>query len=164
MGDGHVYFASNHELEYSNNPDDKVTIGARFANDGNHYYGNHNYTAEIVVSHPVSTIDLTLLAHAGLTDIAASSGVNVQYMTASRDIQSTALRAEIHKLKDSIKMEVQLDPPLTQNLFSRICIVVEIKLWSIVYLFSLTFNWNFWINKSTIYYSCRINITGFKCM
>jgi len=103
---GREYYACRHELEYSSDPSDKLVLSTRFADDGNFYYGNHNYTMLVTVSHPTSTIDTTFASHVAITDMSLSTGTNIEYMTYERELKNAYMRAEIHKIRNTLKMEL----------------------------------------------------------
>ena len=54
--DGNVFFSSRHELTYSVDTRNDVILFTKISDEGNARYGNHNFTAQVYVSHKVSTV------------------------------------------------------------------------------------------------------------
>jgi hypothetical protein len=101
-----VIFDGTMEVEYTNSP---IKMSARLENQPEEY-GAFNYTLNLAVSHPRSTIDIKSVAFVANSRRAMGSGLLINYQTAQRDNKMVALRAEINKIKKTF--EAVIDTPM----------------------------------------------------
>lgn len=106
LNDNKVLFNGNMEVEATSSP---LKLSA-LLEDKAQESGAFDYTLTLGVSHPRTTLDMTIIADIANTRQVMKSGLVLNYMTAKRDNKMMALRADIDKLQKTLKVE--LDTPM----------------------------------------------------
>ena len=104
MNKDNFLYAGKTELEYSSNPDEKLTVSGKVNDESNGR--RQNYSMSMQVSHPKSLINVDVMSHVGSTDNKMSAGMEMKYQTARRSQKNLLLRGEIDKLRKTISMQV----------------------------------------------------------
>ncbi|XP_050402855.1 uncharacterized protein LOC126819071 [Patella vulgata] len=102
---GRVIFDGKTELSYS--PDSRKTlILTSNVKDVSYDRTHKNYTMSLGISHPYTDTDVQLTSHIGRSTDKYSTGVELQYLTASRTQMNMVLLGEIDQLRRQINIEV----------------------------------------------------------
>jgi len=92
-------YSGRTEVEYSNDPSEKLVIAGSLGSSSN------NYTVNMRLSHPRSHININMDSHIADTDTKMSAGMNVNYLAAVRRTEENIyLRTEIDKIKKSMNL------------------------------------------------------------
>ncbi|KAL4235950.1 hypothetical protein ACF0H5_004338 [Mactra antiquata] len=101
---GNVLFEGTTELTYSKDSRKKITLFSKLEDIST--YGNKNYSFSVGVSHPYSTIDMTLNSHLGQSDDKYSAGVGMEYLTATKQKKKFQIDGTLDKIKKTISLEL----------------------------------------------------------
>jgi len=106
LNDNTVLFDGNMEIEATNSP---LKLSARLEEKAQQV-GFFDYTLDFGVQHRRTTLDMNIVADIANTRQVMKSGLLLNYMTARRDQKTMSLRADIDKVKETLKIE--LDTPV----------------------------------------------------
>jgi hypothetical protein len=106
LNDDKVLFNGRSEIDFLTTP---VAINVLLEDKATEY-GATNYTMTVGCSHPSSTLDIQVVAHAANSQSSMTSGIVVDYLTARRQQVNLQLQAQINKIKKS--MNIQIDTPM----------------------------------------------------
>ena len=106
LNENKVLFNGRSEIDFLTSP---VVVDV-LVEDKATEYGATNYSLTFGCSHPSSTLDLQLVAHAANSRSSMTSGIVVDYLTARRQNVNMQLQAQINKIKNAIS--IQLDTPM----------------------------------------------------
>jgi len=97
-------FSGRQELEYSTDARENLVMSARLQDLSRG--SDSNYSVEFGLSHPRSQIDIQMTSHVANGDAAMSAGMEMNYLTARRQMTNMRMRGEIEKLRKRMNMEL----------------------------------------------------------
>lgn len=68
----------------------------------------HNYTLQIGITHPSSSIDVSMVSHVANSRSAMSALMEMNYLTMKNHKKNMMLRGEIEKIRKRMNMEVEI--------------------------------------------------------
>ncbi|XP_067677413.1 uncharacterized protein [Haliotis asinina] len=106
LNDDRTVFNGKTQLSFSD--DDRKTITLTYSmGDTSSGNGDTRYSLVFGISHPHTDVDVKLTSHIGSSSEQASAGIEMIYLTASRETQNFALKGQFYTGRQIMKLKMQ---------------------------------------------------------
>ncbi|XP_041357851.1 uncharacterized protein LOC121374806 [Gigantopelta aegis] len=109
LNEGRTIFMGKTEISYSEDIRKLLTVMTSLE-DMSDSQPSRNYSFVFGITHPFTDVDATFKSQAGFSASMCSSSLDLNYLTAKKEIQNFALMMEINKLRN--QMDLQLVTPI----------------------------------------------------
>ncbi|XP_046338509.2 uncharacterized protein LOC124119888 [Haliotis rufescens] len=106
LNDGRTVFNGKTQVSYSSDSRKTLTLTSRM-DDISYGYGNSNYSFVVGISHPYTDVDVKLTSHIGSSSEKVSAGMDIAYLTASRERKNFALEGHLNTEMQMLKLKMQ---------------------------------------------------------